>query len=393
MKQQKRQNSFEVSKKLIHEKYVFKYFSNRLKQNSPEHDEYHILNKNEAQKIKNLRVKSIIMAAFLGIMGVITLYLPMFFFKNSFLTQEFIFNVPWFGEIPIMIYFIMYGLILAILEIVGLTILNLYTVRKIASICGFPSLDDPLYDWHIDTLFEVSLEKKDKALLTFGINPHEGLSQLSLFFISTMNILKATLSNIIAKIILWRVLGRFAIRAYVDLVGIPIFAFWNAYTTNRVIREAKVRIMAPELIYQLTEELYEKFKDNEQFKSVLRDGLQLIAVAKRNYHHNHFILVEKLLKVFEITQEDIADKKTLLNKVKNLDWQVKNGLSKLFIFGMIIDGKLSIREKKTLKEMREQTGIEVDFIKVKQWEKSFKEGKGLDNFFDTQIVPKEQEVS
>ena len=371
---------------LLHEKYAFRYFQRLNRKRVEQADDYHTLNELEIKSIAATRKKSLFLAALFGTLGVLLLYLPLYFFPNFFWQIQM--DLPYLGTMPIPVGFGIYGTVLAVAEITALVLLNLRTVYKVAYICGFPNIDDPNYEKHIQTLFEVGLEKPNKEILMFGINPLAGLSKLNIFFFTFFNLLKATLSNVLVKMFLARVLGRFALRAYIDLIGIPIFAFWNMYTTNRVIREAKVRIMAPNMIEHLNDKLYIALKDNEDFKRTLYDALQFIAVTKRTFHHNHFLLVDKLIHVFsiEIKKQKPLSRVELIHRVEMLDDDAKQGLARLLIFGMLIDGRLSIREKSVLDELSRQGLIHINFATLKAWEKSFIEGRGLNQLLETKIV-------
>lgn len=373
-------------KKLLHEKYAFRYFKKLTENRIETVDEYQTLNDQEIQTIKKIRQRSLFLAALFGTLGVLFLYVPLYIFPNLF--WSFSLDLPYFGLIPIPVAFFAYGMLLAIIEITALVMLNLRTVYKVAYVCGFPNIDDPDYEKHIQTLFEVGLEKPNKEILMFGINPLAGLSKFNIFLFTFFNLVKATVSNVLVKMVLARVLGRFALRAYIDLIGIPIFSFWNMYTTNRVIREAKIRIMAPTMIAHLTDKLYEKLKHNEDFKTTLYAALQFIAVTKRNFHHNHFLLVDKLLHVFsiEIKKQEPLSRIELIHRAEMLDEDARQGLAKLLVFGMLIDGRLSYREKGVLDELCRLELIHINFETLVKWENAFIQGRGLASLLEAKIV-------
>lgn len=373
-------------KSLLHEKYAFRYFKKLTRKRAPEVDEYHILNDDEVKIIQYIRRNTLFFAGLFGSLGIISLYIPYYLCPEIFWVVTV--NIPGMAQIPIPIVFTIYGLVLAILEIAALVVLNLRTVHQIAFVCGFPSREDPDYEKHIETLFEVSLEKPNKQILIFGIDPLAGLSKFNIILFTTFNLLKASLSNVLIKMVLARVFGRYMLRAYIDLIGIPVFAFWNMYAANRVIREAKVRIMAPNMIRHLSYTLHKKLHEDDHFKSTLYDALQFIAVTKRNFHHNHFLLVESLIQVFEFELKKQAplSREELIKKAESLNENAKQGLARLLIFGIMIDGNLSYREKIVLEELHREGLIRIDFKTLKVWEKSFLEGRGLNELLEAKII-------
>lgn len=372
---------------LPHERLTFTYFKNLFERNQRKADAYHILNAEEIIQISRIRRQALFLAALCGTLGVLILYMPVYIWGES-IFWKIPLNIPFIGLIDFPLGFTLYGIVLAIIEIVALWLLNLRAVNRIAEVSGFPPVNDTFYERNIEMLFEISMEKPNTQILAYQINPLEGLTKWQILFFTAFNLLKATLSNMIVKFILGRVLARLALRFFflkylIDLISIPIFAFWDAYGTHRVIRQAKIRIMASALIHQITKQLHKDFKDDPHFIHNLLDALQLIAVAKRTFHHNHLILVESLLQKFKITptKKPIIEENNLLAKIKQADRKTQMGLAKLFIFGLLIDGNLSQRERKILTRLNQENIFQLDFQTLKKWERSFQQGKGLDELF------------
>jgi hypothetical protein len=224
----------------------------------------------------------------------------------------------------------------------------------------------------------VGLEKEDKSATSYGLDPLQGASKGTLFLFLLFSRLKATISNFVAKIIFRRILGSYALRTVIDMVGIPVFAFWNAYASYIVIQETKVRIMAPNLIRQLCKNLTDQFKYSPAFTAQLYDTLQFIAISKRRYHHNHFLLAKNLFVAFAIPiKSDHVLDSNYLENLKSLDSEVKNGIIKVLMMGFVIDGNISIKEKAMIDSLHKEGVIPYDVEKVKKWIVSFVKGKGL----------------
>jgi hypothetical protein len=381
------QKKLSLKKVPWHEQALYDSFKNKFEThvqlgNKP----YHIIDDEEDIGLRALQRKAIALAALTGITGVLLLYLPGLFFPDSYLSQNT--HLLKMNLLEIQPYFFVYGIVLAFFEIMVLTFLNLWVVRRIAEICDFPHRQDVNRDKHIRVLFEVSLEKQDKEMPRFNLNPLEGLSPWKLFLYNTLFVLKATLSNIIVKLILSRVLGRFILRALIDLVGIPIFAFWNGLATSRVIKEAKTRIMAPQLIHDLCKIMHQEFKDDEVFKEHLYDVLQWIAVTKRSFHHNHLLLANHLQETFQFEYKDKKPKSfdEVLAILKTLPAKSCEGLSKIFIFGVLLDGKVNSSEVSLLKQLSQE--LKIDFNPKQIWALSedFVKGRGLEAFFTQKII-------
>jgi hypothetical protein len=367
------------------EKIALNYFLRLFHRKKQTLSPFHLLNELESRKLTKIQNQSLLYAALMGALGVITLYLPLYFFPTLFPSIPMnmgswgVWNFPWV--------FILYGAVLAVAEVLGLMVLALYTTHRISDICGFPDWEDKNSPKYIVELFEVAYGKRNKRILDFGIDPMYGLTRFQIITFTTFNLLKATLSNVIIKFLATRVLARVALVRYVDLIGIPVFAAWDAYGTHRVIHEAKVRIMAPNIIEQMTQRLYHQFKDDIDFKDTLFATLHFIAIAKRDFHHNHYWLADCILTKFRLSSEQktVLSESQLVDKIKLLDFEERQGLAKLFLLGMIIDGKLSSRERRIIDKLSTLGLLHLDLHQLKQWETSFISGKGLQDLFEANL--------
>ncbi|MFT7613977.1 MAG: hypothetical protein ACI9J3_002958, partial [Parvicellaceae bacterium] len=183
------------------------------------------------------------------------------------------------------------------------------------------------------------------------------------------------------KLLLRRLLGRYAIRALVDFAGIPVYAFWNAYASAVVMNEALVRVMAPPLIKKFADQLYLDHQHNVEFKNLIYDSLQSVSVSKRSYHYNHFLLSITLLNRFEVEVVENPKFQTDIDVFLSMaNEDTKLAFSKVVLFGIMIDGKLSQREILILKRLRNDGVMPYDTPEIKRWTKDYFNGRGLDEF-------------
>jgi len=335
----------------------------------------------ELRSIRQIKIGTLIKAASVGAAGVVILYAPYYFFGQDLFPIRKL-DLP-FSDFSIDIEYEFYGfsLILVLIEIWYLNFLNIRTVAKIARACGFPDEINENYENNLSALIAVGLEKKHKQLQSIGINPYMGLSKWKLFAYQIAIRFKALLTNILFKMLIRRLLGRYALRAVIDLVGIPVYAFWNAYASSVIIREALVRIMAPPLIKKFVDQIYADHNQNDDIKQIVYDSLQSISVSKRSYHYNHFLLSISLLNKFNIpVKENPYFIEDFHDYIRSADPEVKIAYSKVLVFGIIIDGKVSKREIILLKKMQAENIIPYTIEEIKSWASDFEAGKGLKSF-------------
>lgn len=363
-----------------HQKAAYNYF-HKLSANKKEpDDEFHIINERERAEINKSVRKAMITAGATGAIAVLAYYLPLYIFPDFFNSYNQIIRIGSF-EMEVNFLTISISLTLIFLEIFILTVINIRSVAETAIACGFPDKRDPNHDLHLEQLFNVGLDVKNKETLKFGIDPYAGVPKFYIFLFTVWNLIKATLTNFIVKMIVVKIFARAGVRAYADLVGVPVFAVWNAVASWRIIQAAKVYIMAPGVIHQLAEEV-KYLKDDEDFKQNIFDAMQYVVSVKRSFHHNHYLLVEKLIHVFDLTNfKDAEPNPTLfLQNIKNSEEKIKKAYSKLIVMGMFIDGSISMKDKKVLIKLYTEKIINLNPDDVGKWCKQFKNGEGLDEF-------------
>lgn len=373
-------------KKGFWEKLAYKELT--TKNDSFNADEAHyLLNEEERKNVKRIKRNAVIKAATAGAMGVILLFIPVHLY--SYLSNGELFPktqvwIPIYGDyIGIQIGYYIYSFILLFLEIWYLTYVNITAVAATAQACGFPDQQDKNYEASLNGLIAVGLERKQKELESIGINPYEGLTKWQVFLYQTVIRLKAMLTGFLFKLLIRRVLGRYAIRAVVDLAGIPVYAFWNGFATRTILNKARVRIMAPALIKRFTDKIYVEAKGNEVFIKHLFDYLQNISVTKRDYHYNHYLLSISLMQKFEVSaKESPMTRDDLFEFMEHQDTKTKLLYSKLLAFGLMIDGSVSTRETIILNELRDKKILPYSVDQIKDWTKGFFDGEGMENFFD-----------
>jgi hypothetical protein len=344
-----------------------------------------LLSEKELRVLKEIKKRTFIKAGIAGALGVIVLYIPYHWFGETiFPIREIpIPQNPFYnGIVPIEIEFIVYSVVLVMIEIWYLTYINIQAVSGIAHVCGHPNPTDENYESNLEALIAVGLERKQKQLKGIGINPYEGLNKVGVVIFQFLLRLKATASNMIFRIIMKRALGRFALRLVLDMLGIPVYAFWNIWGSRKVINEARIRVMAPPLIKRCSELLWDEQKDNPEFAKHIYDSLQLISESKRSFHYNHFLLSITMLNKFdiEIREEPVYNDK-FLSEIAGLSELTRCGVQKLFVFGIMIDGRISVRERKAIKYLINQGVLRYTEEQIQGWADDYFDGKGIEEFF------------
>ena len=338
------------------------------------------LTEEEKAKLKAIETGTLLRAGIAGALGVIVLYLPLNIFGQQLFPLQ-IFQLPYINQvISLSIEFLLYSAFLVLLEIWYLTYLNIKAVSAMSAVFGHPNPANEFYEDNLQALIALGIEKKQEKLETIGLNPFNGLSKIWLAIFYVLIKIKAMVSNVLFTFLVKKVLGRYALRLIVEFAGIPVYAFWNMWGAKKVMDETRVRALAPPLIKQFAEALYQEQRNNTEFCQHIYDTLQLISESKRSFHYNHFLLSIMVLNKFSVNVElEPFFERKFVNSIENYSELTRAGIKRLFVFGILIDGKISYREKRILRTLRRQGLIlypESDIIK---WANDYYHGKGIEH--------------
>lgn len=342
-----------------------------------------ILTDEEINAIKRKERIAIWLAAFFGAMGVILLYLPYYLLPQYFPdTPITLFDNTF--DVPLV--FLIYTTIMVAIEILLLTLLHIWVTHEVAALSGFINPETKNETDKRRLLINISLDKKSKDLLEYGINPYQGLNKGALLAWNLMIMLKATLSNMVFKFIIQRIMGRYAIKAIQDFAGIPIFAAWNAFGTKKILKQSRVIIMGENVVSNLASRIKNDQEATPDFKFLLYQTLRYIAVSKRDFHQNHYLLAKHLFELYEIKpNEEKCKKKLYLEKLADAPEHQKEICKLLIAIGFILDGQLSAREQLRIVEMRKEGIFDFTVQEMKQFNKDFVNGKGVEQIITKYI--------
>ncbi|MCD6556329.1 MAG: hypothetical protein J7K64_03970, partial [Bacteroidales bacterium] len=333
---------------------------------------------NPEEVLKKIKIKTLSFAALYGTLGVLFLYIPQYIFPEYFASSEYI--IPFVHyKISFSIFGLFYGFFLIGVEIWYLMKGDLKSTSKIAALYGFnPDTEDK----EIEELVKIALNKDKKKYTEVGINPYQNFSKSGLFLVRIMFLAKAFLSNFVFKIIIKRIIGRLAIREVVDMAGIPIYAFWNAYASAQIIRKTDMRMKASVMIIKLAKHFKTKYENNTDFSKLLYDTFEFIALTKKSFYPSDLIFAKHFLKTFNIK---IKDEHRLsegyFETVKSLPEDIKLGIGQLLVLGFLLDGKIGTFEIKIIKKLKADKIIPYSVEEIKTWTKNYTLGHGFEEMY------------
>ncbi len=342
------------------------------------HKKFKPFDGNPEEIIKKIKIRTLSFAALYGTLGVLFLYIPQYIFPEQFANSEYV--IPLINyKIEFSVFGLFYGFFLVGVEIFFLMKGDIKSTGKIAVLYGF---NPEKKETETKELVNIALSKDRKKYTEVGINPYQNFSKTGLLLVRLMYLVKAFLSNFVFKIIIKRVIGRLAIREVVDMAGIPIYAFWNAYASAQIIRKTDMRMKASKMIYKTAEHFKKKYKNNETFKNLLYDTFEYIALTKKSFYPSDLIFAKHFLKTFEIPiKKEHKLSENYFEKIKSLPDDLKLGIGQLLVLGFLLDGKIGAFEVKIIKKLNSEHIIPYTSDEIKIWTKNYKLGNGFNEMF------------
>ena len=340
-------------------------------------EQQHLLSASEIRRLRRRQRLVMSVAALLSVIGFLAYYLPVYRFPLLFPSIKLalpligaVIKLPW-AEL-------LWCVALTSIELYLLTLLNIFGAHEIAVATGF--ITGATKSERADAILRIGLEKKTSEVSRYGIDPFQGVNKRLLFLFNAVLRLKGWFANQVIRFLVRLLLGRFAVRAVLDFAGMPIYMAINAYSVHAVMREARVIIMGQTLINLLIARLPRRELSAVE-KELLYDTLQYIAVCKRDFHQNHYLLTKALLEFFHIPAEkyhclpdDYAE------RLKQAPAAPAALCQLIILLGFILDGRVSWRERLRLRRMNRLGILKESAADLKRYARDFLNGAGVDSW-------------
>ncbi len=295
-------------------------------------------------------------AAGLAVLGFLGYYVPVYRMADLFPSATVpmpvfggALRLPW-GEF-------LWAILLTTIELILLTCLNIVGVHEIAVATGF--LTPETKRDRMPALLSIGLERRTTEVTRYGIDPFQGLHPWMLFLFNLVLRLKGWLANQAVRYLVRLLLGRYAVRALLDFAGVPLYMAINAYAAHAVLREAKVVLMGPDAIHAMVRRL-SGYAPSTAEQTLVYDTLQYIAVSKRDFHQNHYLLTKSLLELWQVpTEARHPVPSDYLERLADAPPRARAVCQAVILSGFVLDGQLSWRELRRLEAMR-QLGVVAD---------------------------------
>jgi hypothetical protein len=262
------------------------------------------------------------------------------------------------------------------IEITLLVFQNIRNVHNVAVATGYMNAANKAE--RSEEVLRVAFAAPARELANYGIDPFQGSNRFSLFLFNFILQMKGVLLHQIFRLLMLRFMARYAFRAVLDLSGIPIYGTLNALGARAVIRESQVIIMGAQIGRMIAERLPQRALNTEEQRLVY-DSLQYIAISKRDFHRNHFLLARMLLQHYAIPLEQPHVLTSDFHERLTTAAPDLRALCTLVIaLGFIFDGRISWRERPRIDALYRHNILAENYTELQKISKDFVEGRGVE---------------
>ncbi|PJZ77733.1 LBF_2804 family protein [Leptospira neocaledonica] len=247
--------------------------------------------------------------------------------------------------------------------------LGLWAAYKLTKLSGIRLEEDPdLVTGNANLLSRMALEIPDPDLKLLGIDPLRLTDKRSLLIRTFFYKTKVLLSNLLAKIVLRKILARNSLRVYADYIAAPITAIWDGVVMYLILKELRIRLLSRIIAREVTDEILRNTdRLSKDTKVAFLAAVGNSVVFTQGFHPNLEYMLIKMHKGFGLNSPNgsLDDLDTFGSLVSQLSKEERKACLRLLCIACSFDGKLSSFETKHIKRiLGEEAKENLDSIRI-----------------------------
>lgn len=329
-------------------------------------DEPFVLNTAERRAIYRVKAATMLVSSVLGALGIWVFYLPHVLWADWFAETH-----TALGDWPLVS--ILFAVLIFYLLLHALILVHTGAIRLIEITCQFPRFHDSSYGRHLTQLAD---NNPPRGMFRLRLSPRPLLPwTLSGYWVTVLWLAFVSIALIHGTFRLWA--EQQLLPTWIVLVSTLIIAVGNSWATYQILQQAQIRVMVPLTVRQFTNELVEEFGREPQFRSALPGVLSLAGVAEKPDNYPHLLLREAMSTRFSLNPREAISSETTLEQWHGAAKSIRQGMERLFLFSMLIDGHVSTLDQKAVRQFQNAGLIKMSVSDVESMRRNFVKGEGL----------------
>lgn len=264
----------------------------------------------------------------------------------------------WGGRLEYWAIFLGVSLLISGAEILFLYWVVLHRVARITSIAGLRLSNRDIEQVIAIGLSRAALDLPDPQEPIYGIDPYARVARWKLIAYAILYRIKIGATSFIARVLMRRVVARAALRAYIPLVAIGIYAVWNAIIIGWIMRASRIRAAGPIAVQELGERIrVERAGMSEQARRAILEAVAEGIMRSANDHPNFLLLLARLFEDLELRPGTLnLDWSSNLATVSELQQPEQDLLLAVLTVTVMLDGRPNRAQKQFLAETHAACG-------------------------------------
>ena len=251
--------------------------------------------------------------------------------------------------------------------------------RAISSIAGLSLLTREVEQLVARGLSRAALEIPNPRQPIHGIDPYARVPRWKLVAYALLYRIKIGATSFVLRVLLRRILSRAALRVFIPLVAIPVYATWNALIARWVMREVRIRVAGPLVVQQLGERIAaDRTKLDEVSRQLIVEAVGEVILRGEDAHPNYALLLARLFEDLSIVPESVRiDWDSRRSDLAKLHPQAQDLLLTILTVAAILNSRLRRSQRDMLAEAFSLCGRPFRPQAVLDLRREFVNGEGL----------------
>jgi hypothetical protein len=286
---------------------------------------------------------------------------------------------PFRQQLPYWAGFYAFVGIVTIIEMAFLYWNALDATAKINALLGEPLEGDNQAPLLSVGLARAALESPNPHHVVHGVDPYALMPRWRLIAQNLLYKVKVGASSFVIRIVMRRLVARAALRGFIPLLAIPLYAIWNAWITWRVVNEARLRALGPGAIDTAIDMIRARADElSPAARRLILQGVGAIVMRGYDAHPNYVLLVRRLVGELDPDTNEIeVDWDSHESELAELDEKEAALVLDILTLATLLAGRPRRDQRDFLQAVHDRLGREFDPDVLKRLGKAFTRGQGV----------------
>jgi hypothetical protein len=228
-------------------------------------------------------------------------------------------------------------------------------------------------------LSRAALELPNPRAPICGIDPYARVPRWKLVAYAILYRIKIGVTSFVLRVLLRRILSRAALRFFIPLVAIPVFATWNGLIARWVMREVRIRVAGPLAVQELGERISAgRANLSDESRRLILKAVGEAIIRGEDAHPNYALLLTRLFQDLEIPPESIQiDWDSSRANLKNLNPKAQDLLLTTLTVATILSSRLRAAQRDLLADAHALSGRPFHLEPLLELQREFINGQGV----------------